>query len=313
MDNRLPRRCIFCLKTKTHDQFHPEHVYPEAVGGTLVIWSVCIPCNSTLGHAVDGRFVNLWHLQAQRALLGIGGKTGAIPNPFAEGTIAGDPRQKIRTTINADGVVQPHIVRSVERSGIRPDGSEHIRMAFDASERDEIPDVVNTILRRRQRPELAREEILAHARVQSATPEIQVSISIDADVQARGLLKIAYELATEWLGPEYLDDPTARTIRACLKRTEEPVSAFRLNGSAEMGTSSWGSDTTSHIAILFGIADAIAVHVRVLGVCDGTFVMSHDPRRYPLIEPQFLAIDPQSGEIRMSSLAREMARMGLKQ
>jgi hypothetical protein len=56
--------CIFCQRD---DQaLNREHVFPESLGGAIVIKAVCEVCNHTLSKAVDDSFVRLPNLLLQR-------------------------------------------------------------------------------------------------------------------------------------------------------------------------------------------------------------------------------------------------------
>ncbi len=304
----VQRKCIFCLYDKPVSAFHPEHVFPEAIGGTLLAHMVCRDCNSKLGHGVDGPFVNLWFVQAKRALLAIGGKTGRIPNPFAQGVLAGDPQQKIRTVVDTEGIVEPHYVPNI-RSETLPGGNERIQMTFDANDKAAIPDAINKMLRRRGLPGLPPESILEALKTQSITPTIEMAITIDLDVVRRELLKVAYELAADWLGAGYLDDPAASRLRSCILGNREQEAAFALRGTAHLGASAWGRDVTSHIAWMSVSGGRVGVYVRVFDLFEGIFEVSSNADRYTAVQEMFVAIDPPSGTLRLSTLEEELFRM----
>lgn len=75
-------RCIICLKELPREMANEEHIFPEALGGMLVIREVCRECNSHLGRFVDKPLVDNWLMQAKRMLLGLPGKSGRVPNPL---------------------------------------------------------------------------------------------------------------------------------------------------------------------------------------------------------------------------------------
>lgn len=304
----MQRKCIFCLVDKPPAAFAPEHVFPEAIGGTLLVDRVCRECNSKLGHGVDGPFANLWLVQAKRALLGIGGKTGTIPNPFASGVVAGEPEQKIRTVIDSDGNVEPHYVPNI-RSERLPDGTERVRMKYDACNRDEMVKAISTMLRRRGLPQVSAEALLALLQPQTVTPTIEISALLDLDVMRRELLKIAYELATEWLGDGYLADPIAQKMRSCVFAPRQKVQEFALRGAAYLGASRWGDDVTSHIAWLAVSQGSVGAYVRVFELFEGTFEISRTADRYTVSGGRFVAVDPVTGAIRRSTLEDELLQM----
>jgi hypothetical protein len=50
-------KCIFCQQERT--VFSREHVFPDAIGGALIIKDVCKDCNQRLGKSVDSPFAQL--------------------------------------------------------------------------------------------------------------------------------------------------------------------------------------------------------------------------------------------------------------
>ena len=72
-------KCIFCKKEKAKDQFAPEHVFPEAIGGTLAIEGVSAECNSIIGSKVDSRLTDHPIVTLIRGILNLPGKKGKLP------------------------------------------------------------------------------------------------------------------------------------------------------------------------------------------------------------------------------------------
>ncbi|MFD1904894.1 HNH endonuclease [Paenibacillus rhizoplanae] len=98
------RRCIICTIPKPIAAFNKEHVIPEAIGGRVVIYHVCIDCNSTLGEQADHHLTDNLLIRMFRSEHQIGG----APNPFPEGRLIDDPRQIVYTEVK-DGVFVPRI------------------------------------------------------------------------------------------------------------------------------------------------------------------------------------------------------------
>src|SRR5208283_4444094 len=90
-------RCLFCLEEREPSV---EHVFPDAIGGTLVIDRVCKPCNDWLGANVDVLLTNHKAILAKRAQFGLGERSGKAVNPwkrvFGDGSLASDPELKIQ-------------------------------------------------------------------------------------------------------------------------------------------------------------------------------------------------------------------------
>ena len=97
-------RCIICLTETPDAELTDEHIFPEAIGGRIVIGSVCKPCNDKLGNTIDHRLTEHWLVQGQRMLLKLPGKTGQIPNPLERGVMRDEPSQKLIYKMDANGL-----------------------------------------------------------------------------------------------------------------------------------------------------------------------------------------------------------------
>ncbi len=69
-------RCIFCLEERAPSD---EHVFPEAIGGTLKIDRVCKSCNGRLGSDVDVLLTDHGLILMKRDMLGMQDSNG---DPF---------------------------------------------------------------------------------------------------------------------------------------------------------------------------------------------------------------------------------------
>ena len=73
------------MKEKNNDEFSVEHVFPDAIGGTLIINNVCKCCNDYLGREVDCKLTDHFLTKLARYTYKIPNKQGEIPNPFGLG------------------------------------------------------------------------------------------------------------------------------------------------------------------------------------------------------------------------------------
>src|SRR5882724_408500 len=96
-------KCILCLVDKNNSEFSDEHVFPEAIGGTLRIKTVCKQCNDYLGHSVDVHLAEHEFVRSIRLSLGLAGKSKTPPNPLERGVSPTDPTQKFRYVLDAEG------------------------------------------------------------------------------------------------------------------------------------------------------------------------------------------------------------------
>lgn len=66
------RRCIYCFQCKLVGEFSLEHIWPDALGGSLCddlfkTKEVCAKCNNICGLFVDGAFIKTWFVQTEIA------------------------------------------------------------------------------------------------------------------------------------------------------------------------------------------------------------------------------------------------------
>lgn len=218
--------CIICRKEK--QEFSDEHVIPDSIKGYYHIYTVCKTCNSDLGANVDSKLVNHKFIEFQRHLLGIKGKSGAIPNPFSgTQTIKDDPEQKVMVTFDEKGQLIPKLLPKIPNIK-SPDDLENYSFTIDASDLHLKDKIIEKILKRNgiDKSRLNFQE----QRERSERPWIQAQMVIDVKDFRIGLLKIAYEFAVDTI-EDYFNDPLAIIIseilfNADLKRMENEVRFF---------------------------------------------------------------------------------------
>jgi len=140
------KTCIICRLEKT--EFSDEHVIPDSMKGYYHIYTVCKTCNSDLGTKVDSKLVNHKFIEFQRHLLGIKGKSGAIPNPFAgTQTLRDDPEQKVIVTFDEKGQLTPRLLPKIPiiNSGEK---IENLTFTLDAKDIHLKDKIIDKILKR---------------------------------------------------------------------------------------------------------------------------------------------------------------------
>ena len=305
-----------------------EHVFPLAIGGSLVIKRVCESCNSELGTTADAPLSNHLFAVFQRSELKLPGNAGKVPDVartlFANGVLADDQGQRIRLEPGVDGKSEPRIVYKASDVTL-PNGQAARSITLDAStSKQEVRKVIGRERKRAGLPpinevefELTMREITSSIQTQK-NPEVIYRLAIDTVNFKRGLLKIAYELAWLWLGESYLDDPMGATLRMILrKEIDEEESGLR--GDAQLGAgfsclSPWSSDKTSHIAFNMTTEGRVTICVRVFQSLSAIVGVSEHPEMhgvYPgaVEQNNFVAIDPISRIIRQTSLIDEFGRL----
>src|SRR6185312_3543116 len=307
-----------CLEDKEDSEFNEEHIFPESIGGTLVIDSVCIGCNSRLGHEIDVHLTDHFFVQGQRMLLNVRGKSGRLPNPLRHGTLVDYPEHKVISVLNELGKpLERRTVTAVKKS-TNPDGSEGISIHLDKSDAAKMPNILNKILTRSGRPPLSDADILAN-QVQHtiSNPWVNIQAAIDTRLCQRSVLKIAYELAWRWLGPAYLNDAVAVSLRALIFDTGNSTDwadKYKIRGNIGfIGEKSqypfWEDESKSHIGFLWRAGNYISAYIRIFEVIEGTIGVSETPDLYPDFSGMFIAIDPRTGSRRESSMNEELNRL----
>jgi len=118
--------CIVCNEEKPDSETTIEHIFPEAIGGSLVLNDVCKPCNSYLGHSVDTALTDHFLILVKRAHLGVTGDSGKLPNPL-KGTHNDDDERRVRFETDKDG--NPIGFRYLDHVG--PDDAGKIEVMVD--------------------------------------------------------------------------------------------------------------------------------------------------------------------------------------
>jgi len=283
-------RCIICLKELPRETASEEHIFPEALGGMLVIREVCRECNSHLGRFVDKPLVDNWLMQAKRMLLGLPGKSGRVPNPLERSVLVNDPGVKVRYEFDANGKPKRlYVIPQVKKETV--EGGERIRIILDKSEEDRLPEILGKITARYAKTgkgytmrQISRREVIVEY------PQIAQKVCFDFWNWQRGILKIAYELAYKELGSRYLDDPAAAKIRALLQEetvSREEAKRLEIRGQIRL----LGQEKPRLFVVdnpdwlvggLIVSRNAIFGYVNVFNTFEGCVVLSEEPGAYAL-------------------------------
>ena len=209
----LKKKCIICEKYKELSEFSLEHIIPEALGNKHLILreAVCKSCNILLGDKIDSELTNNALAQMYRQLNKLPGKKGKIPNPFSKGVTA-DGRP-----ISVNENFKPHLLKTEINIHEIDETSAKIHVA--GGNFDEMIKAVNKKFKRMGKPILsddAIEKVREICNIKQELPEISYSFEIDVNKIKLAALKIAYEVGYLYYGERYLDDQTAKEIRAIL-------------------------------------------------------------------------------------------------
>jgi hypothetical protein len=306
-------RCIFCVQERPGSE---EHVFPFAIGGRLITYRVCKPCNSTLGSRVDVALTDNFIVRFRRSQLGLSGNSGVVPasHEFLLGTptLAEDPTRQVRVTFN-ESTGKLDIKALYHSSEIElENGTKAKRIIVDASDIAQIPVIFQRERKRAGLPELSPEELEAEVKMQTENvqhlqnPSVLYNKQLSFVYLRHAMIKIAYELAFLWLGESYLDDPSAVELRSAVLDAD-PASTDRLPAHVEDAEGFppfqfWSPDKTHHLAYATAGNGNIVVAVRVFDVFAAAVEVTKDAPRYlsdgdSERRLRFLAIDPASGRM----------------
>lgn len=304
-------RCIFCLKEGLPSK---EHVFPEAIGGVFVIQRVCKTCNHFLGTNVDAPLSGSPPVLMRRFELKLAGTK--VPDPlrkiFGTGVLAGDQTQKIKARVNPI-TGKPDIELIYNKTQLE-DGT--VKIAVDTRRVSDLPKIIQKIrtdagLLPLEKDELKR--VVESAQISVIeNPEVLYTIKL-FDFR-RGIFKIAYELAFNWLGEDYLADPMAAKLRdVILGNGKIEIIRSVIDQSSDL-FSVWEHEKNAHIAFTSVNDDDIIINIRLFDVLFAAIVVSEmkdhyikgqqDPRHV-----RFIFNEPVNKYVRESSLIDECGRI----
>lgn len=199
--------CIICREEKNDKAFSKEHIFPDSIGGSVTLQSICKTCNSKFGSKVDIHLTDNFLIKQVRYKLKLAGKKGRLPEPFREGILTDDPDRKVIF----DGY-KPKLLPKVMRN---EDVNNKASYSINCSSYKEAEEIMLKLLKRNGVKDVNSSNLERFITSQTSTqfqPEVTLSFETDVEGVAVAIAKIAYELAYYWLGDDYLDDETGIRI-----------------------------------------------------------------------------------------------------
>ena len=214
--------CIFCFPNPLNTVLSREHVIPEAIGGSLVIDSVCKDCNDRLGSEVDTHLVDNFLIKMIRLGLRLEARDGRIPTPLINGRLVGtDEIGSFRVPAGAEkGIVtvRPRVEKRVNESG---NVEKHI-----VAERGDFNEIRTRLDSRASRD--GQQMVFRGPEVTTvASPVIEKTEVCDLSALGRAFLKIAFEFAALEFERRTFPQPAPRNfvVRSWARRRWPPGSA----------------------------------------------------------------------------------------
>lgn len=286
--------CIFCYRSSSEVELTAEHVFPEALGGQLVVRSVCKGCNDQLGSHVDSGLTEDFLVRMLRLGLRIPNKSGVVPSPLHDGTIKDHPDRKgTYFQPNREGHGEVKLRPLVERT-TSPDGRSIIKVVAEPHEAEEI------LAKLRERAAGKGQELRLVETWQETIrkPTVVKQTQAQPTSLLRPLLKIAYELGVLWLGPAYATHvcglPLARAVVTGLVADIEaelgyfpPRSVFTI----------WPIPSPYHAGCLQLVDGKVWTALRVFNVIEARVLLADTQEDFPGVEPQWVILDPVAGTV----------------
>ena len=315
----MKKKCILCKKEKKENEFSKEHIFPEAIGNRhLVIDNVCRDCNTKILSKIDVFLTDNILTQTRRQWFRVPGKKGYIPNPFGEGFLSEDQRQKVRVIINDSDKLEieflPLIIKSNENNGL-----ELISITMDRNKEKELPALINKILSRKNLQELPEDEIKKNIiPITNEKPEIIIKWSFNKIEYKKAIIKIAYELAYYFLGDAYSNDNIGEKIRLFLKDDSTDFSNHEIYGDIDIYDpiidpghkcieeflNKLEIKDFYHVAYITGNKsdNKISVIIKIFDVFVGIIVISDNYSKYTIPKKDLIIINPQNGKLEILSI-----------
>ncbi len=318
-------RCIFCLKERPGSE---EHVFPLAIGGSLITDRVCEPCNSTLGSRVDAALSDNFAIRIRRGQLGLAGNSRTAPGQFEILTgvaqLADGSGKRIHASLNeATGKLDLRALHHATDIDL-PDGRKIRQITIDERDIDQIPTIIQRERKRHGLPPLSQEDIAVEVEKAKQTltshenPEITKTFSVNYQYLRHAMMKIAYELAFLWLGESYLDDPMAAQLREAVCKADfastDEIPGYVGEASGCSAFPPWISSPTEHLAVTSTDGKAILLAVRVFDIYAAVIPVSLDAARYLAGQEdrsklKFLAMESTTGKLHVSTFIEEAMRL----
>ncbi len=195
------KACAYCGEPVLTGSERPEHPIPQALGGSLEVFTVCDPCNTRAGREVDQPFLRDPLVAGYRNLVGqqdVRRADTVVASPFLQGVTAEGDR------VTIDNTRQPRLGSRIVR---REDGTVQIRVGSD-EERDRLLD------RERRRAARSGQQVSIVSEERGRTqPRINVSLELDLLIWRRMAAKIGLAVGSIVYPAGWRTSPDARRLR----------------------------------------------------------------------------------------------------
>lgn len=277
--------CVLC---NSPGELTPEHIFPEAIGGSLTI-PICRDCNVYLGANVDVHLTDHQLVKMKRITYKIRGKKGALPNPLP-GTITAESGRKARFEVSKK-TGEPVGFRTL--TSYRDLGNDLVEFYCDEREsEDAFYEMVRKFCENREMEPPSREKLFAGIQKSKNPETANYEWAISLTEIRLAIFKIALELGVWLLGPTYMEDPIAKLLKALVfgKMQENEIDRLsfvqplvitvgpksKLSKSDVNWDFLWSGEERLHLAILHSTEQGVVCFIRVFDDLYASLYISKD-------------------------------------
>jgi hypothetical protein len=197
-------RCWYCGEAKLRTDDPPEHVIPDALGGTLKTDRVCRECNQRAGREIDWPLQNDWLIAQRQAVAEIVG-SGKASKQGRTGRADAHRTSNPDTTVDVDRSWKPTVRSKIERTAT---GANIWASSEEEAQR----------LRERLVKQLAKEGLKIQSEELSRTAfnDVTIHVMIDGVTWLRAAAKMALGALSLVLDDSWLDTDDAKRLRQWL-------------------------------------------------------------------------------------------------
>lgn len=268
-------------------------MFPDAIGGKLVLSCVCKSCNDQIGSYVDSQLTENFLVRMLRMSLCIENKGGVVPSPLHDGTIKDHPERRGSFHPNGDGTGQVTLRPLVERTR-ENDGRERVKIVAAPHEAEEI---LRKIQERAAR-DGCNIRVIEKSQSIIGKPVVIKEVKAGPTNLIRALLKIAYELGVYWLGPTYASHVSGLSIaRAVVTGVFADVEATLGYFPPRSAFVDWEIPSWYHAAHLEVADGGIWIALRVFNVVEARVLLVDHSQDFPQVGSRWVHLDPLSGSV----------------
>ena len=280
----IQQQCIFCLEDKESSL---EHVFPDAIGGSLILSNLCKECNSWLGREVDCKLTENFLVQMARYKYKIPNRQGDIIDPFPNLRIE-KTNEPVRQLIDKKtGDIQGLYILP-QKPWLQEEGNKKvIRLTLDVQDKNRAPEIIKKFCNRNGISVPTDEQfnkMLEESKEICSRPTLTGKFCVDVRGIKRALLKIVYELSYYWLGKNFLDDNMANKMRGIVVGIDYNTD---VKGDFGFGINRFGKilhyKEGTHFAFLYpSDSNNLCMVVRIFDCMEAIVVITENGSRYKI-------------------------------